>query len=25
LLAEPERGVNIVKMSDGTAHKEIVK
>ena len=25
LLTEPERGVNIVKMSDGTAHKEIVK
>ena len=25
LLAEPEHGVNIVKMSDGTARKEIVK
>ena len=25
LLAEPERGVNIVKMSDGTARKVIVK
>lgn len=24
-LAEPERGVNIVKMSDGTAYKELVK
>ena len=25
LLSEPTRGINIVKYSDGTTHKEIIK